>query len=117
MLSEDPNFEKKAADIIGLYLNPPDHAAVFCVDEKTQIQALERTQPGLPMKKGRGRTEFQRGILFQENGEWCVRPTGAQGSGVLRSMAQANCFIVLEHERGAVKAGEQVAVQLMEALA
>ena len=69
-----------------------------------------------PMKKGRGRTEFQRGILFQENGVWCVRPTGVQGSGVLRSMADADCFIVLEHERGSVAAGETVMVQLMNGL-
>ncbi len=69
-----------------------------------------------PMKKGRGRTEFQRGILFQENGEWCVRPTGAQGSGVLRSMAEADCFIVLEHEREKVGAGDTVNVQLMNGL-
>jgi molybdopterin molybdotransferase len=68
------------------------------------------------MKKGRGRTEFQRGILFQESGEWCVRPTGAQGSGVLRSMADANCFIVLEHEREKVSAGDTVMVQLMNGL-
>jgi len=69
-----------------------------------------------PMKKGRGRTEFQRGILFQENGEWCVRPTGAQGSGVLRSMADADCFIVLEHEREKIGAGDTVMVQLMNGL-
>ncbi|WP_310453046.1 gephyrin-like molybdotransferase Glp [Sulfuritalea sp.] len=69
-----------------------------------------------PMRKGRGRTEFQRGILSRENGEWCVRPTGAQGSGVLRSMADADCFIVLEHERGSVAAGETVMVQLMNGL-
>jgi len=68
------------------------------------------------MKKSRGRTEFQRGILFQENGEWCVRPTGAQGSGVLRSMAEADCFIVLEHEREKVGAGDTVNVQLMNGL-
>jgi len=68
------------------------------------------------MKKGRGRTEFQRGILFRENGEWCVRPTGAQGSGVLRSMADADCFIVLEHDREKVGAGDTVMVQLMNGL-
>jgi molybdopterin molybdotransferase len=68
------------------------------------------------MKKGRGRTEFQRGILFRENGELCVRPTGAQGSGVLRSMADADCFIVLEHEREKVGAGDTVMVQLMNGL-
>ena len=69
------------------------------------------------IRKVPGRTEYQRGILFRDGGEWKVRTTGQQGSGVLRSMAEANCFIVLEHERGAVKAGEQVQVQLMEAVA
>jgi molybdopterin molybdotransferase len=69
------------------------------------------------IRKVPGRTEYQRGILFREGSEWKVRTTGQQGSGVLRSMAEANCFIVLEHERGAVKAGEQVQVQLMEGLA
>jgi transposase len=53
MLSDDPNFEKKAADIIGLYVNPPQHAAVFCVDEKTAIQALDRLDPVLPLSPGR----------------------------------------------------------------
>lgn len=52
-LSNDPLFVEKLTDIVGLYLNPPDKAAVICVDEKSQIQALDRTQPGLPMKKGR----------------------------------------------------------------
>ena len=69
-----------------------------------------------PMKKGKGRTEFQRGVLFQENGEWCVRPTGHQGSGILSSMAAADCFIVLEPEREKVGAGETVQVQLMSGL-
>jgi transposase len=53
MLSDDPDFETKAADIIGLYLNPPQHAAVFCVDEKTAIQALDRLDPLLPLSPGR----------------------------------------------------------------
>ena len=52
-LSRDPNFVAKVEDIVGLYLNPPDKALVLAVDEKSQIQALDRTQPGLPMKKGR----------------------------------------------------------------
>jgi transposase len=52
-LSRDPNFAAKVEDVVGLYLNPPDKALVLCVDEKSQIQALDRTQPGLPMKKGR----------------------------------------------------------------
>jgi len=55
-LSRDPHFQEKVADVVGLYLNPPEHALVLSVDEKSQIQALDRTQPGLPMKKGRGGT-------------------------------------------------------------
>ncbi len=52
-LSRDPRFLEKLTDVVGLYLNPPQQAIVLCVDEKSQIQALDRTQPGLPMKKGR----------------------------------------------------------------
>ena len=55
-LSNDPDFVKKLEDIVGLYLDPPEHALVLCCDEKTQIQALDRTQPGLPLKRGRGKT-------------------------------------------------------------
>jgi molybdopterin molybdotransferase len=90
------------------------------------IHLSGRTDEPLPMlsaiasenlRKVPGRTEYQRGVLFKENGEWKVRTTGQQGSGVLRSMSEANCFIVIEHERGAVKAGEAVSVQLFEGLA
>lgn len=52
-LSRDANFLEKLADAVGLYLNPPDKALVLCLDERSQIQALDRTQPGLPLKKGR----------------------------------------------------------------
>ena len=69
-----------------------------------------------PLKKNPGRTEFQRGILFREDDRWQVRAAGAQGSGILRSMSEANCFIVLEHERGSVNPGDAVSVQLMEGL-
>ena len=55
-LSNDKQFVEKVQDIVGLYLNPPDHALVLSVDEKSQVQALDRTQPGLPMKKGRAGT-------------------------------------------------------------
>ena len=70
-----------------------------------------------PIRKVPGRTEYQRGVLYKENNAWKVRTTGQQGSGVLRSMSEANCFIVLEHERGRVEVGEQVSVQLMDTLA
>lgn len=52
-VSNDKHFEEKLFDVVGLYLTPPENAVVFCVDEKTSIQALDRTQPGLPLKKGR----------------------------------------------------------------
>jgi transposase len=55
-LSRDPAFSEKVQDVVGLYLNPPDKALVLSIDEKSQIQALDRTQPGLPMKKGRAGT-------------------------------------------------------------
>jgi transposase len=55
-LSNDPRFEEKLVDVVGLYLNPPEQAVVLCMDEKSQIQALDRTQPSLPMKKGRAGT-------------------------------------------------------------
>src|SRR5262249_47538836 len=67
MVSNDPNFETKAADVIGLYLNPPQHAAVFSVDEKTAIQALDRKDPVLPLSPGRaerhGFEYFRHGTL------------------------------------------------------
>ncbi|HEY5293190.1 MAG TPA: gephyrin-like molybdotransferase Glp [Burkholderiales bacterium] len=69
------------------------------------------------IKKSPGRTEFQRGLLARDaRGQWSVAPTGAQGSGVLRSMAEADCFIVLEHERGSVNPGDLVQVQLFDGL-
>ncbi len=69
------------------------------------------------LKKAPGRTEFQRGVLYQdETGEWKVRVTGEQGSGILRSMSEANCFIVLPESQGSVAPGTLVDVQLMEGL-
>lgn len=55
-ISRDPQFVEKLEDIVGLYLAPPEHALVLCCDEKSQVQALDRTQPGLPLKKGRAQT-------------------------------------------------------------
>ncbi len=66
-LSRDPNFVEKLVDVVGLYLNPPEHALVLCCDEKSQIQALDRTQPGLPLKKGRCGTmthDYKRAYAF-----------------------------------------------------
>ena len=68
------------------------------------------------MRKKPGRTEYQRGVLEIKNGEMTVRTTGSQGSGVLRSMSEANCFIVLRHEQGSVAVGEAVDVMLFDGL-
>jgi transposase len=65
MASNDPDFETKAADVIGLYLAPPQHAAVFCVDEKTAIQALDRLDPVLPLSPGRIE---RHGFEYKRNG-------------------------------------------------
>jgi len=79
--------------------------------------AMLKAAAAEPLRKVAGRTEYQRGILFRDGGEWKVKTTGQQGSGVLRSMSEANCYIVLEHERAKVAAGEPVQVQLFEGLA
>ena len=77
---------------------------------------LLKAESASAIRKVPGRTEYQRGILYRDGGLWKARTTGQQGSGVLRSMSEANCFIVLEHERGNVGAGEPVQVQLFEGL-
>jgi len=68
-LSKDKRFVEKLTDVVGVYLNPPDKAVVLCMDEKTQIQALDRTQPGLPLKKGRCGTMTHD---YQRNGTTCL---------------------------------------------
>jgi molybdopterin molybdotransferase len=77
---------------------------------------LLRAKSEMAMRKKAGRTEYQRGILELKGGEWTVRLTGAQGSGILRSMSEANCFVVLGHEQGSVAAGDHVDVMLMDGL-
>ena len=67
------------------------------------------------LKKAPGRTEFQRGVLAQDaSGAWGVRVTGEQGSGILRSMTEANCFIILSEAQGNLAAGTAVEVQVMD---
>jgi len=68
-LSRDKRFVEKLTDVVGLYLNPPDKALILCVDEKSQVQALDRTQPGLPMKKGRCGTMTHD---YKRNGTTCL---------------------------------------------
>ncbi|ALD91087.1 molybdopterin molybdotransferase MoeA [Cupriavidus gilardii] len=78
---------------------------------------LMRVRSAQAIRKKPGRTEYQRGILARgADGQWEVRITGQQGSGVLRSMSEANCFIVLAHEQGGVAAGDPVEVMLFEGL-
>jgi len=77
---------------------------------------LLRAKSETAMRKKPGRTEYQRGILELKNGEWSVRLTGAQGSGILRSMSEANCFVVLGHEQASVNAGDYVDVMVMDGL-
>lgn len=68
-LSRDKRFVEKLTDVVGVYLNPPDKAVVLCVDEKSQVQALDRTQPGLPMKRGRCGTMTHD---YKRNGTTCL---------------------------------------------
>lgn len=114
--------------LFGLPGNPVAVMVTFYQFVRQSILKLAGVSPVLPLptfgvpvsvslKKNPGRTEFLRAALsMNEQGQWMVAPAGAQGSGVLRSMSEANCFIVLEHERGNVAAGEMVQVQPMEGL-
>lgn len=119
------------ASFFGLPGNPVAVMVTFYqfVRDALALQAGRGGEIGLPsmqarsataLRKKPGRTEYQRGILARDAGgngdQWSVRLTGQQGSGVLRSMSEANCFIVLEHERGNVEAGDLVTVQLFEGL-
>ena len=114
--------------LFGLPGNPVAVMVTFYEFVREALQKLMGLSPVEPLpqfrvpcvtalKKRPGRTEFQRGVLFIEDGDWKVRATGAQGSGILSSMAEANCFIVMEHERGNIEPGEAVLVQPMEGLA
>ena len=115
-----------SALLFGLPGNPVAVMVTFYFFVRGALLALAgRNDPDLPllrvraasaMKKKSGRTEFLRGIIEAQNGEWTVHLTGAQGSGILSSMAQANCFVVLGHEQGNVAAGELVDVLLMDGL-
>jgi molybdopterin molybdotransferase len=96
------------------------------VREAMLVLMGQASPPPLPMlqaicveeiRKAKGRTEFQRGILFaDEDGVWKVKTTGAQGSGMLSSMSRANCFIVLDEDTGSLPANQLVRVQLLEGI-
>jgi transposase len=84
--SPDPDFERKAADIIGLYLNPPTHAVVFCVDEKTAIQALDRRDPILPLSPGRAE---RHGFEYVRHGTLSLYAALNIGTGEVEGMTAA----------------------------
>jgi transposase/transcriptional regulator with XRE-family HTH domain len=90
-LSRDPRFLEKLTDVVGLYLNPPDQALVLCVDEKTQIQALDRTQPGLPMKRGRLGTMTHD---YKRNGTTCL----FAALEVLQGKVIGQCYVRHRHQ-------------------
>jgi transposase len=84
--SPDPEFEQKAADVIGLYLNPPEHAVVFCVDEKTTIQALDRREPVLPLSPGRAE---RHGCEYVRHGTLSLYAALNLGTGEVEGMTAA----------------------------
>ncbi len=119
--------EANGAFLFGLPGNPVAVMVTFYQFVREALQKMMGVSPIAPLpqfrvpcvtalKKRPGRSEFQRGVLFSENGEWKVRATGSQGSGILSSMSEANCFIAIEPERGNVEPGEAVAVQPFEGL-
>src|ERR1700689_2303129 len=84
-VSNDPKFAEKVVDVVGLYMNPPERALVLCVDEKSQIQALDRTQPGLPLKKGRAQTMTHD---YKRNGTTTMFAAMNTASGKVISLCQ-----------------------------
>lgn len=115
------------AHYFGLPGNPVSVMVTFYqfVREAMLVLMGQPEPPPLPLleavcvediKKLAGRTEFQRGVLFNDGETWKVRPTGNQGSGILRSMSEANCFIVLDERVGNVAAGTMVRVQVLEGM-
>jgi molybdopterin molybdotransferase len=118
--------EDKQAFLFGLPGNPVAvmvtfyhfvRAALLTLSGRSDTQLpLMRVKSQVAMRKRPGRTEYQRGILELVGGEWTVKLTGAQGSGILRSMSMANCFVVLGHAQGNVAAGEAVDVMLFDGL-
>jgi len=100
MASDDPDFERKAADVIGLYLNPPQHAAVFCVDEKTAIQALDRLDPVLPLSPGRAERhgfEYYRHGTLSLYAALDTKPGRVHGEVVAQCRPKQELHIILDN--------------------
>ena len=114
------------AHYFGLPGNPVSAMVTFYQFVQPALQAISgatsrpmplfKVECTLPIKKASGRTEYQRGILYEEAGIWKVKPLPNQGSGVLSSMSAANCFIVLDDKTGNCDAGKMVNVQLLEGI-
>ena len=116
------------AHFFGLPGNPVSVMVTFYQFVRDALLKLSGRDPIAPLpafrvpctsslKKAPGRTEFQRGVLTQDaTGNWSVRVTGEQGSGILRSMSEANCFIILPQAQGSIAAGTVVEVQVMEGI-
>ncbi len=115
---------QKQAHYFGLPGNPVSAMVTFYQFVQPALQAISgeacravpffNVQCSASIKKATGRTEFQRGVLFEDNGEWKVKPLPNQGSGVLSSMSTANCFIVLDETVGNCDAGTMVKLQLLD---
>jgi molybdopterin molybdotransferase len=119
--------DSRAAILFGLPGNPVAVMVTFYALVRDALLAMGGAQAAAlpmlraacqtPIRKRPGRTEYQRGVVLRgDDGRWQVRTTGAQGSGILRSMSEANCLVVLGHEQAAVAAGEEVDVLLFEGL-
>ena len=106
--SNDPDFAAKLDDVVGLYMNPPRHAAVVSIDEKNQIQALDRTQPGLPLKRGEMRNPHAR-LQTPRHDDPVRRAQRArrQGHRPLRAAPSASGVHPLHRNRRAVRPGRQ----------
>lgn len=113
--------------VFGLPGNPEATMVAFYQFVRDALLALSGVDPlperplcslpcSLPIRKSPGRREYLRGRVFAEDGAWKVRPADAQGSGILRSMSEANCFIVLDEAQGDVAAGQPVDVQLFDGM-
>ena len=114
MASNDPDFESKAADIIGLYLEPPQHAAVFCVDEKTAIQALDRLDPVLPLSPGRAERhgfEYYRHGTLSLYAALDVKTGKVQGKTATRHTS-AEFVVFLNQVVGRCKPGQEIHIIL-----
>jgi hypothetical protein len=106
-LSNDPAFAAKLRDIVGLYIDPPAHAVILSLDEKTQIQALDRTQPGLPIKPGRAGTMTHDYKRHGTTTLFAPRCVGRQGGWPVHAAPSPSGVHPLPQRRREVRPGQQ----------